>query len=336
MTKNRTAPEDYTEFDRTVRGMLNRLSVENASRLLPLAPSLRGADDPTGDCPPWWAARFAVLMLGLYLQVINTNRFARGLALRSSDNVLPEYLDAVAPLLVQSPRLVNALMALLARLLRWYELQWPTTRLMLIAARHGAERREELPPGSLGLLPAELITGRILGFLQPQPLPAIERIIQSESVAQAITGEERDTVAVLAHVLMFCPAALWPRLSAFGFSLLDASLLQGAEASEEQLYLAGSLLATIALRIEAQLSQNRGGELLLRHIVEDAGPMRRLAAHLRSVLEQRGGDLSQFVACRVQVALDRTARMEERLKALSADQTRVHADDLHEDPPGES
>ena len=147
--------------------MLNRISRENARLILPLEPTLRGAE--AGDCPPWWAARCAelwdmegvksiigiyirityiqnhpdnnlvlgsfllqhdvtsmfprlltsshvsstashlwlergnlvpatgaALMLNHYIQVIHTNRCARGLAMRSADNVLPEYLDAVA------------------------------------------------------------------------------------------------------------------------------------------------------------------------------------------------------------------------------------------------
>ena len=35
-------------------------------------------------------------MLNHYIQVIHTSRCARGLAMRSTDNVLPEYLDAAA------------------------------------------------------------------------------------------------------------------------------------------------------------------------------------------------------------------------------------------------
>lgn len=45
---------------------LNRISTENARFLLPLDPSLRAAE--AGDCPPWWAARCAVLMLNHYIQ----------------------------------------------------------------------------------------------------------------------------------------------------------------------------------------------------------------------------------------------------------------------------
>lgn len=85
---------DVLEFDRVVRGMLNRISTENARLILPLEPQLRGAE--AGDCPLWWAARCAALMLNHYIRVIHTNRCARGLAMRSTDNVLPEYIDAAA------------------------------------------------------------------------------------------------------------------------------------------------------------------------------------------------------------------------------------------------
>jgi len=166
-------PRSYDEFDHTVRGMLNRISAENACRLLPLDPSLRTlseSGDPREDSPPWWAARFAALMLVSYLQVIHTNRCARGLAMRSADNVLPAYLDAVAPLLARSPRLVDALTAWFARLLKLQDLSWPTSRLVLLAS-HEQRERASLPASSLGRLPAELLKGRILRFLTPPVLP---------------------------------------------------------------------------------------------------------------------------------------------------------------------
>eukprot|EP00913_Durusdinium_trenchii_P022868 g21471.t1 len=147
---------DFEEFDRVVRGMLNRISTENARLILPLEPTLRGAEG--GDCPPWWAARCAALMLNHYIQVIHTSRCARGLAMRSTDNVLPEYLDAVAPLLARSPRLVTALVAWVARLLKWYDLCWPTTRLLLLAAKEPREKHQ-LPSHALGRLPSEAPSG---------------------------------------------------------------------------------------------------------------------------------------------------------------------------------
>merc|ERR1719210_292417 len=63
-------PSSYEEFDRTVRGMLNRISTENNFRLLPLDLNLRApvVDNGDNDSPAWWAARFAALMLTSYLQ----------------------------------------------------------------------------------------------------------------------------------------------------------------------------------------------------------------------------------------------------------------------------
>ncbi|CAJ1367795.1 unnamed protein product, partial [Effrenium voratum] len=144
---------NFVEFDRVVRGMLNRISTENARFLLPLDPSLRAAE--AGDCPPWWAARCAVLMLNHYIQVIHTSRCARGLAMRSNDNVLPMYLDAVSPLLARSPRLVTALVAWVAQLLNWYDLCWPKARILLLALRAPKDQ-----PNPLGRLPPELVKGR--------------------------------------------------------------------------------------------------------------------------------------------------------------------------------
>merc|ERR1719215_2369255 len=92
------------------------------------------------------------------------------MAMRSADNVLPAYLDAVAPLLARSPRLVSSLSAWFARLLRVQELCWPTARLVLLAA-HEKRDREALPRSSLGRLPAELLKGRIFQYLVPPVLP---------------------------------------------------------------------------------------------------------------------------------------------------------------------
>ena len=46
----------------------------------------------------------------------------------------------------------------MARLLKWYDLCWPTTRLVLLAAREPREKTQ-LPGHSLGRLPAEVIKG---------------------------------------------------------------------------------------------------------------------------------------------------------------------------------
>mmetsp|Transcript_72318 Transcript_72318/g.215805 ORF Transcript_72318/g.215805 Transcript_72318/m.215805 type:complete len:354 (+) Transcript_72318:147-1208(+) len=302
------APEDYTEFDRTVRGVLNRVSRENASRILPLEPSLRGAEAAAGgDCPAWWAVRFAALMLSSYVQAIRSNRHARGLAIRSADNVLPGYLDAVAPLLVNSPRLVTALMAGFAHLLHWEELCWPTTRLLLLAAREERDR-ETLPCHALGRLPADLIQGRILGFLVPPRTPAVEGLLADPPVAKGgcLSGEdaEKDVVAVLAHVIMFAPLAIWPRLSAFGFCLVEAALAEPQRCSEREVYLAASILITLAERIEA--GADSGGRC---DIHDRSSGDRDLAKRLAALLHEAAGgharrQLSAFAACRVQAALD--------------------------------
>jgi len=324
------APSDFTEFDRTVRSMLNRISTENACRLLPLEPSMRGGSVLTagGDCPRWWATRFAGLMLSSYLQVIHTNRFARGLAVRSADNVLPEYLDAVAPLLAQSPRLVTALMAWFARQLDWHDLCWPTTRLLLLAAREERDR-DTLPTYSLGRLPAEVLRGRILTFLRPPPLPAVARpscfgsgqttserlVISGEDDKEAKSKEEKkDVVAVLVHLIMFSPATIWPKLSAFGFSLVEAFLdnLESYQEVQVQIYLAASVLAAIAQRMEAK-ANNSNDEELRRHCVEDLGPLSRLVSLLRDVTEarRRSSTLKPFVDCRTQVAVEHVRRVQE-------------------------
>eukprot|EP00930_Biecheleria_cincta_P071281 TRINITY_DN58797_c0_g1_i1.p1 TRINITY_DN58797_c0_g1~~TRINITY_DN58797_c0_g1_i1.p1 ORF type:complete len:405 (+),score=61.51 TRINITY_DN58797_c0_g1_i1:50-1216(+) len=250
-------PGDFEEFDRVVRGMLNRISTENARFLLPLDPGLRGAD--AGDCAPWWAARCAALMLNHYLQVIHTSRCARGLAMRSNDNVLPEYLDAVAPLLARSPQLVHQLVAWVAHLLHWNELCWPNARLVLLAAREPRER-SALPGHSLGRLPPELVRGRILSFLVP---PALPRSAASQEVSLpaslcACWGDpdgKKDVVAVLAHLLLFSPAAAWPQLSSCALAIAEAAVQGPARAEEEKVYLAAAVVVSVAQRIERSLSR---------------------------------------------------------------------------------
>lgn len=80
--------------------------------------------------------------------------------LHSSMVATQEYLDAVAPLLARSPSLVTSLVAWVARLLKWYDLCWPTSRLLLLAAREPREK-SQLPSYSLGRLPSEVIKGRL-------------------------------------------------------------------------------------------------------------------------------------------------------------------------------
>lgn len=341
LTAQGSAPTDFTEFDRTVRGMLNRISTENARRLLPLEPSLRGGElRAGGDCPQWWATRFAALMLNSYLQVIHTNRFARGLAVRSADNVLPEYLDAIAPLLSQSPRLVTALMAWFASQLEWHDLCWPTTRLLLLAAREERDR-EALPAHSLGRLPAELLRGRVLSFLSPPSLPAVAGLLNGSAFSgdlspvleaagtDIIIGtappsptasenetieDKKDIVAVLVHLIMFSPLAIWPRLSAFGFSLAETSLghLDGHQEVQQQIYLAASVIAALAQRMEVKASI-ASLEEIHRHYVEELGPLSRLVCLLEEVTEgqRQSATLSTFVDCRTQVAIEHVRRVQE-------------------------
>jgi hypothetical protein len=291
--------------------MLNRISTENAFRILPLDPGL------LAGAPAWCHARIAALMLSSYMRVIHTNRHARGLAMRSSDNVLPGYLDAMAPLFSSSPQLVTALLAWLARLLRWHDSCWPRTRLLLLAAGEKRER-DTLPGYSLGRLPADLIRGRILGFLLPPRARAIQGLAD-ETVARILQhgeGEDRDVVAVLAHFIMFSPPTIWPRVSAFGFALVEAVLLNFDSCQEREVYTATSVLATLAQRLEAGLGTASSPEFsqLCR---KDVRLIRRLADRLR---ESCGGEesgnvhrapaMSLFVSCRVQVALDNTSRVQ--------------------------
>lgn len=303
--------KDFGQFDRTVRGMLNRIGRENARRILPLEPSL------LATAPAWWADRFAVLMLNSYLQVIHTSRHARGLAMRSSDNVLPSYLDAVAPLLANSPSLVTALLAWLARLLRWHDLCWPSTRLLLLAAQEDRDR-DSLPGHSLGRLPADLIKGRILSFLLPPRAPA-HGGLADETVSRILKhgeDQDRDVVALLAHLIMFSPLAIWPRLSAFGLSLVEAVLLSLDSCQEREVYVAASVLATLAQRLEAGMASTSLPEFA-RLCQKDARLVTKLADQLRESWCQEETDsapripaISAFVNCRVQVALERTSRVE--------------------------
>jgi len=333
------APDDYGDFDRAVRSMLNRISTENSSRLLPLDPGLRGAAG-SADSPQWWAVRFSALMLSWLLEVIHTNRCARGLAMRSADNVLPEYLEATAPLLERSPRLLNALVAWVARHLRWDDFCWPATRLLLLASRDSREQ-DTMPRWALGRLPAALIRGRIMAFLVPPRLPrrteaasgsaakrvefpyggqACGRAFAIETLAACTRGpceasaDRKDVVAVLAHLVRFAPAAIWPRLSAFAFSLAEAALAQVAVCAEDQVFLAASILVTVAQRVEAQVhcSIPGSGNESHKHGNQDLGPLRRLAGLLRRGTDKlrRSGGLSQFVDTRIQAAFEHVHRAE--------------------------
>lgn len=325
LTKEGQPPDDYTEFDRTVRGMLNRLSTENASWILPLEPSLRGAE--------WWATRFAAMMLTNYLKVIHTNRGARGLDMGSADNVLPEYMNAVGPLLEKEPRIVDALMGWFARILKWRELCWPVTRLMILASRED-DGRVSLPAHSLGRLPAELVRGRILSFLTPPELTHACAVQACDQGGLAALSEDwsrddgqKDVVAVLAHLLMFSPAQTWPCLSSFGLSLAEDALTGYGGGKERHVFLAASILATVSKRI-LQLPKKRTW-----HKERDLNTLARLTAHLcfaTSLSLPEGNStlpaleatccrpppmLSSFVIARVEASLEYAARVLEHLQA---------------------
>lgn len=249
-------PGSFDQFDRTVRTMLNRISQENASRLLPLDPRLRSACKggcDAADSPSWWASRFAALMLATYMQAVHTNRYARTLATRAADNVLPAYLDAIAPLLARSPRLVDAITTWMASLLRLHDLYWPTARLVLLAAQENSDR-VELEPRSLGNLPPELLKGRILEFLVPPAMLTPDSLASGQSFIPTLgcwNSEDgrKDAVAVFAHLLLFAPVASWPQLSAFAFLVTEAALSKG-EKHERDLFLGASVVSAVAHRLK--------------------------------------------------------------------------------------
>eukprot|EP00439_Symbiodinium_sp_Y106_P010410 s452_g1.t1 len=310
--------DDFAEFDKVVRGMLNRISTENARFLLPLEPALRGAE--AGDCAPWWSARCAALMLNHYIQVIHTSRCARGLAMRSSDNVLPEYLDAV-------PRLVNSLVAWVSRLLNWYDLCWPTARLMLLATREPRDK-SVLPGFALGRLPTDVVKGRILSFLVPPLLPT-SASSQDVGVPAALCNcwsdpdGKKDVVAVLAHLLLFTPAAAFPQLSACALAMAEVALSERS-ICEEKVYLAAAVVVSVSQRLQKSLS----GPLLRALDEEDVPPMQLALTSLRQDLAcvlrlesmlvmasaeaRRNSNLSFFVDSRVLAASEHAKRAQDR------------------------
>lgn len=317
-------PADFVDFDRTVRGMLNRISTVNAARILPLEPGLRMVPgcDLGGDCPPWWAARFSALMLNSYLEVIHTNRAARGIAKRSADNVLPEYVDAVAPLLQRSPRLVASLMAWLARALRWEELTWPTARLLWLAAKDPRAVAEDAgshaPAHALCRLPPELVRGRILSFLRPTPIPAVEDMLNQGMCAAALAHCDddagfMDATAVLAHVVAFTPASLWPGMLAFSLELAQVSVSSTTAnvsfpTGESKIFLAATLLVTVAHRLDSERAAERDQDSSFQHAVV-LNILARLADQLSERFQAMQISISSFVASRVHVALDHFRRM---------------------------
>lgn len=329
-------PSSYDEFDRVVRGMLNRVSTENACRLLPLDPSLRSIGSGTaGDSPPWWTARFAALMLTWLLQVIHTNRCARGLAMRSADNILPAYLDAVSPLLARSPRLVDSVSAWMSRLLKVDGLCWPTVRLLLLASRERRDR-STLPAHSLGRLPAELLKGRVLNFLVPPGLPTTATEGGQASPAglcECWDSEDgrRDAAAVLAHVLLFAPTPAWPRLSAFAFCVAEAALVgTPGTCSENRVYLGASVLVAVAQRLDAPVSSLESGvratesemQARRKQRAEDVAILEPIVNVLRghTVCEEEAAEkLSPFVRSRALAAVERAERTIENFRKRNHD-----------------
>lgn len=329
LTAKGLAPADYAEFDRTVRGMLNRISTENAVRLLPLDPTFRGAGPSISDCAPWWAARFAAHMISSYLQAIHTNRCARILAARSSDNVLPTYLDAVAPLLVESPRMVTALLGWFANLLHWPDLCWSTKRLLLLAANEDRDH-DSLPAHALSRLPPELIRRRISGFLVPPLLPAARGLLEGSGATSYLSGREewKDVVAVLQHIIMFAPIVIYPRLSTFSFALAEIVLSHHTTCEEDHIYLAASLIAILAKRLEVNLRGSDEAEQC-RHRLEDLGPLRRLAAHLHEAANPNSEvlQISPFISSRVQLALEGVDRVEALLSPVEPTESTLVSDE---------
>jgi len=252
--------------------------------------------------------------------------------MRSTDNVLPEYLDAVAPLLARSPRLVMALVAWVARLLKWYDLCWPSSRLLLLAAREPREKAQ-LPSYSLGRLPAEVIKGRILTFLLPPLLPT-SASSQDLGVPAALCScwsdpdGQKDVVAVLAHLLLFTPAAAFPRLSACALAMADAALQQDT-AGEEKIYLAAAVVVSVSQRLQKYLV---GASPLLRaeddlaHLalpqLHQVQQDLECVTHLERDLSLAAADarnqrnLSFFVYSRVLAASEHVNRAREQYKRL--------------------
>lgn len=230
--------------------------------------------------------------------------------MRSADNVLPLYIDAVAPLLVMSPRLVSGIGAWTSRLLSWSDMCWPTTRLMLLAARGDSEQRSSLPPHSLGRLPPELVRGRILAFLAP---PALSASAASQDVeAPAVLcdcwrGEDRqkDVVAVLAHLIVFVPAAAWAQLSCYAFALAEDALTSEEEVGrEDRIYLAASVVVSVAQRLERSAE---GLSTTRAIVIRLAGQL-----HVAADLWQRTTENpSGFVVSRVKAAAEQCDLLQE-------------------------
>lgn len=229
----------------------------------------------------------------------------------------------MAPLLVQSPRLVTALTAWFATQLDWHDLYWPTTRLLLLAAREERDRGA-LPAHSLGRLPAEVVGGRILSFLRPPRIlqeAAAEASLRVSPECPNDTEEaKKDIIAVLVHLIVFSPHAVWPQLSAFAFSLVEAAL--GGldhEIQERQMHmlLAASVLTAIAQRMEAKIGVVEEKDLR-QHRLQDMGPLIRFTAILKSIVEEHchSSTLSSFLDCRIKVAIEHVRRVQESFQCF--------------------
>jgi len=271
--------------------------------------------ESNGDYPFWWSVRFAALMLQAYFQVIHTNRSSRGLAVRSSDNVLPGYIDAMGPLLAQSPKLVAALVTWFSSLLRLRDLNWPTVRLLFVASRKDSSR-EELPLHALGRLPAELVESRILTFLVPADPPSSCGLGGSLSSFWSSWGGEdkrKDVIGVLAHLMSFAPSAAWQHLSSFGFSVVEAAIgvaTPGVRPScydDDRAYLAATVLVTLAQRFASMKPEC--------YVASDVATLSQLAAQLHEAAEERqtlcNAQLPAFVYTRIEVALEHARRVQD-------------------------
>jgi hypothetical protein len=132
-------------------------------------------------------------------------------------------------------------------------------------------------------------------------------------------GEDqgRDVVALLAHLIMFSPRVVWPRVAAFGFSLVEAVLLNLEKCEEREVYMAASVLATLSQRLEAGMSTT-GFPEFQQSCQRDVRLIQRLADRLQQCWDGEGDGedaprippISAFVNCRVQVALERSSRVQ--------------------------
>jgi len=119
---------------------------------------------------------------------------------------------------------------------------------------------------------------------------------------------------VLVHLIVFAPYEIWPQISAFAFSLAETSLrsLETQQEVQVQDYLAASVLAAIAQRMEMQVSSSKFATCHDRSL-QDFDILNRLIVHLHAITEvrRRTSKLTQFVDCRTQVALEHARRVQE-------------------------